>query len=199
MRKDHPNSRGTLKRLVLDMTDLSAVAAAADRVRASEARLHLLFNNASAQMSVHPQPVPPTAVTTSTNLTAAFTTDRSAQGHELHLAVNCLAHFVLTQRLTPLLAAAANSSPKHSVRVLWAAGAAMWPGDTYPGALRGGIPLDNLDYHLDRNPMYKSAFSKAGCYLLAVEYGRRHAQDGIVSVVSTPTHPLSISLSLVMP
>jgi NAD(P)-dependent dehydrogenase (short-subunit alcohol dehydrogenase family) len=66
----------------LDLSDLTQVAAFADRLVAEGRSLDVLVNNAGIMM-------PPRTLT--------------AQGHELQFGVNHLAHFALTARLLPLL------------------------------------------------------------------------------------------------
>lgn len=48
------------------------------------------------------------------------------------------------------------------------------------------MPLDNLDYKVDKSPELKYGVSKAGNYLHAVEYAKRVKGDGVISVALNP-------------
>jgi len=159
-----PASSGTLvfHHLVLD--DLSAVAESAHEFLAKEGRLDVLFNIAGV---MHP---PQGSVT--------------VQGYELQLGVHNLAPVLFTEMLTPLLEKTANAlaqeGKKDLVRVVWVSSlyAEM-------GSPKGGFDPDNIDYgKKDQSKYFKYSASKAGVYYQGVEYGRRHAGKGIVSVVS---------------
>lgn len=152
---------GRLEFLRLDLGDLEAVRRAADdfRARNDGRKLHVLFNNAGVMF-------PPKG-------------SKTAQGYELQLGTNCLGPFLLTKLLTPMLAETAKTAPKDQVRVVWLSSSAA--EHAIP---RGGIDLDNLDYHKDVLYILKYGASKAGNYYYATEYARRHREDGIVSVVS---------------
>jgi retinol dehydrogenase-12 len=50
----------------------------------------------------------------------------------------------------------------------------------------GGVPLNNLDYHDEKPGTFRYAVSKAGNYLLAVEYARRHRNEGVIGVPLNP-------------
>ncbi|KAJ9131726.1 NAD(P)-binding protein [Pleurostoma richardsiae] len=161
-----PASSGTLvfHHLVLD--DLSAVAESAHEFLAKEGRLDVLFNNAGV---MHP---PQGSVT--------------VQGYELQLGVHNLAPVLFTEMLTPLLEKTANAlaqeGKKDLVRVVWVSSlyAEM-------GSPKGGFDPDNIDYgKKDQSKYFKYSASKAGVYYQGVEYGRRHAGKGIVSVSLNP-------------
>lgn len=77
--------RGTVSFECFDMADQASIAGAADRLRATHARIDLLINNAGVMM-------PPQRKTT-------------ADGFELQIGTNHLGHFALTGRLLPLLQA----------------------------------------------------------------------------------------------
>lgn len=164
-----PASAGRLAFLPLDLADLSSIRATVDRFLAAEGkdgepRLHVLFNNAGV---MHP----PREVA------------RTAQGHELHLGVNCLGTFLLTALLTPTLAstAAAATSPPGSVRVIWVASSAVeFFGERGVG-IRPGPTTEALASGNQRYWM-----SKVGNWAHGVEYARRHRADGIVSVALNP-------------
>ncbi|ETS81130.1 hypothetical protein PFICI_06132 [Pestalotiopsis fici W106-1] len=166
IKKAVPGSRGDLVLLLLDLADLSNVQAAAKRFLSSESKLHVLFNNAGVMTGPNTSPT------------------ETAQGHELALGVNCVATFLFTKLLTPALVAAAKDEPVGSsaVRVVWLSSFGL---EAFAPEGRG-IDLNNLDYHIPREPIDRYGISKAGTWLLAVEYARRHKADGIVSVAINP-------------
>ncbi|KAI8716747.1 hypothetical protein NCS52_00969100 [Fusarium sp. LHS14.1] len=161
IRSRNPKSTGALKFLELDLSDLRSCSSAANRFLAAESRLDALFNNAGVLL-------PPQG-------------SKSAQGYELQLGTNCLGHFALTTKLTPLLQSTARTSPKGSVRVLWVSSSAA-----EAAAPKEGVPLDNLDYHLDESAMFKYGVSKAGNYFQAMEFAKRFGDNGIKSVAMNP-------------
>ncbi|KAL2680350.1 hypothetical protein Neosp_007947 [[Neocosmospora] mangrovei] len=130
IRSRNANSTCALKFLQLDLSDLCSCSNAADRFLAAESRLDALFNNAGVLL-------PPQG-------------SKTIQGYELQLGTNCLGHFALTKKLTPLLQSTARTSPKGSVRVLWVSSSAAEASTP-----KEGIPLDNLDYHLEESTMFK--------------------------------------------
>lgn len=151
---------GAIKFLHLDLNDLSTIKASADAFAAQERELHVLWNNAG----VGGVPV------------GNFT----KQGIEQHLGVNCIAPLLFTRLLLPQLRAAAATSPRGSVRIVWAS---SWMAEAQ--APRGGIDFSELPHGTkDRNRNYGT--SKAGNWLLAVEGARRFGDQGIVSVVQNP-------------
>ncbi|KAM0414703.1 hypothetical protein ACHAPT_013442 [Fusarium lateritium] len=162
IRSRNAKSTGALKFLQLDLSDLHSCSEAADRFLAAESRLDILFNNAGVLL-------PPQG-------------SKTAQGYELQLGTNCLGHFLLTKKLTPLLQSTARTSPKGSVRVLWVSSSAA-----EAGAPTEGVPLDNLDYHVDKPAMFKYGVSKAGNYFQAMGFAKRFAKDGITSVLARDT------------
>lgn len=135
-----------------------------------ETRLDVLFNNAGV---MHPADGSVTA-----------------QGYELQLGVNCLGSFLLTKLLTSILIATAKTQPEGKVRVVWVASSAAEMPYFSPA---GGMPMDNLDYHIPKDRMTKYAVSKAGNYFHGTEYARRYKADGIVSV---PLNPGNLSSDL---
>jgi retinol dehydrogenase-12 len=86
--------------LHLDLNDLSAVKASAEKFLSMETNLNILFNNAGAR-----------------NLNKGVNT---TQGYENHLGINTVAPFLFTRLLTPILAstAQAEKSTPGSVRVI---------------------------------------------------------------------------------
>ncbi|KAK8067216.1 estradiol 17 beta-dehydrogenase [Apiospora hydei] len=156
-------SGGELVPLQMDLADLPTVRSAAQAFLASESQLHGLFNNAGVMVGDH--------------------SGNTAQGHEEALGVNCIGPFLFTQLLTPALATAAKAQSAGTVRVVWVSGFGL-----EQCAPEGrGVDLDNLDYHDPKPGIERYGISKAGVWLLAVEYSRRHhAADGIVSVAINP-------------
>ncbi|CAJ2508128.1 Uu.00g093140.m01.CDS01 [Anthostomella pinea] len=157
-----PESRGELVFLPLDLADLAAVKTSAQEFLGQESKLHVLFNNAGVM-------IPPGDQTT-------------AQGYESQLGVNNVGTHLFTKLLTPTLIATAKSSTPNSVRVVWVASSAA----ESPIAPKGGVLMDNLDYHRATNNWSKYAISKAGNYLQGAEFARRHRADGVVSVPLNP-------------
>lgn len=97
---------------------------------------------------------------------------RSEDGFEHQMAVNYLAPFLLSEWLLPALRAAAPA------RII-----ILSSGAHHQATLR----LDDLDYRLrvyDRFEAYGHA--KLCANLLAVEYSRRHAGDGVTMTAVTP-------------
>lgn len=164
IKKSHPSSKGSLIFLHLDLNDLAAVKASAEKFLSIETKLHVLFNNAGVQ-----------------NLNHGANT---AQGFEHHLGINTVAPFLFTKLLTPLLAktAQAEKETPGSVRVIWVSS----QGTELNGLKSIGIDVDNLDYHKDTNDITKYAYSKVGNWLHGVEYARRHREDGIISISLNP-------------
>lgn len=165
----HPDSHGELVFLPLDLADLTTIRHSVDEFLAKEAKLHVLFNNAGVMN-------PPNG-------------SKTAQGYELQLGVNNLGTFLLTKLLTPTLVRTARAEPDapSSVRVVWVSSSAAEALQ----APRGGVDLSNLDYHVDKSPLDKYCISKAGNYLQAAEFARRHSGsggdgDGVVSVPLNP-------------
>ena len=103
---------------------------------------------------------------------------KTKQGYELQIGTNNLAPFLFTKLLTPILASTAKTSPPGAVRVVWVS-SSIAEGYSPPD----GVDMDNLDYKIDKNAWHKYSVSKAGNVLHSKEYAKRHAGDGIISVV----------------
>ncbi|KAF1840309.1 short-chain dehydrogenase [Cucurbitaria berberidis CBS 394.84] len=161
IKESHPTAQGALHYLHLDLNDLEGIKPSVEEFLSKEKRLDVLFNNAGVM-------VPPQG-------------SKTKQGYELQLGTNCVAPFLFTKLLTPLLAQTVKSSPAGSVRVIWVSSSAA-----HLGAPTGGVDLQNLDYHVDKWASQKYAVSKGGNVLHAVEFQRRYKQDGIVSVSLNP-------------
>ncbi|OAQ61207.1 short-chain dehydrogenase protein [Pochonia chlamydosporia 170] len=164
--QQHPSSKGKLKFLSLNLSDLSTIASSAETFLSQESRLDVLFNNAGVMM-------PPPG-------------SKTEQCHDLELGVNCLGPFLFTKLLTPILKKSAESAPKGSVRVVWvssSAADAMSPS--------GGVVLDNLDYKVDKNVYHKYGVSKAGNYFHATQFARLYKPDGVISIPLNPGNLLT--------
>jgi NAD(P)-dependent dehydrogenase (short-subunit alcohol dehydrogenase family) len=158
----YPDSVGILKSLIVDLGDLRTISTCASSFLAQESRLDVLFNNAG----VSRRPAGST----------------SAQGHELHMATNCLGPFLLTKLLLPILVRTAKSSPQASVRVVFASS-----GIIELLGPRGGLELSELvpgNFSKDSNRNYSS--SKAGDWFLASEFDKRIRKDGVLCVAQSP-------------
>jgi retinol dehydrogenase 12 len=149
--------------LHLDLGDLSTIKASASRFLEQESKLDILFNNAGVM-------TPPQG-------------SKTAQGYELQLGTNDLGHFLFTQLVTPALLNAAKSAPANSVRVIWVSSSAA---EFFTDRKDGGMPFDNLDYHVDKSAQYKYGVSKVGNYYHATEYQRRYGSQGILSIPLNP-------------
>ncbi|KAK8068470.1 short-chain dehydrogenase [Apiospora saccharicola] len=171
------SSTGKLVFVQLDLADLTTIKGTVKTFLDQESQLHVLFNNAGVM-----KPAPGTT---------------TVQGYEPQLGVNNVGTFLLTKLLTPTLAAtarreAATTNPGQ-VRVVWVSSSAA----EAPPSPTGGVPLDNLDYHKPMGWFPQYCISKAGNYLHASEYARRHGPnsnsnsspgsgDGILSVSLNP-------------
>ncbi|KAG6013826.1 hypothetical protein E4U43_007091 [Claviceps pusilla] len=162
IRAAHPSSKGRLEFLFVDLSDLTTITPAVQEFTAKEKRLDVLVNNAAVA-----QPG------------GVF---KGRQGYELHLVTNCLGPFLLTKALHPLLKQTAANSPPASVRVIWASSLATNLMSPAGGVMLGedGGPVDPW-FHFA-----KYGQSKAINLLYAVEFHRRYAADGILSVAFNP-------------
>lgn len=153
-----PKSKGALIFLKLDLDDLTTIKASAEEFIAKESRLDVLWNNAGVM-------VPPEG-------------SKTKQGYELQLGINNLGHFLFTHFLTPLLEKTAQTSAKDSVRVIWVSSSAA---DAAP---RPAVDLSNMDYSRKEGMWTLYMRSKAGSVIHSVEFARRTAGSGILSIVS---------------
>ncbi|PNP46859.1 hypothetical protein TGAMA5MH_01811 [Trichoderma gamsii] len=164
IKEAHPDSKGRLEFLLLDLADLSTIKASANAFLEKETRLDVLFNNAGIMRL--PKKAP----------------NRSKQDHEIMMAVNCFGPYLFTKLLHPVIESTAKSSPTGSVRVIWL-GSLM----IQLMAPKGGVDLDNLDYEkkmLDEYTRYSA--SKAGNLFIGSEWARRDADNGILHLTVNP-------------
>ena len=158
-----PNSAGSILFLKLDLNDLSTIKASAQSFLAKETKLNVLFNNAGL-MGVTPGPL------------------RTAQGYEVNLGTNVIAPFLFTKLLTPILVSTAKTEAPGAVRVVWTSSL----GTETTGEKSIGVSVDDIEALEKRPGMERYALSKAGDWLLGVEYARRFSKDGVISVPLNP-------------
>jgi len=145
----------------LDLADLESVRAFAEGFSADHAVLDILVNNAGVM-------APPCRMET-------------AQGFELQMGVNHLAHFALTGLLLPALLATPGS------RVVTVSSFAHEPG---------AIDFDDLQLK-DRYMPYRGySASKLANNLFMLELDRRLRRAGVASPISTGAHPGFASTNL---
>ena len=160
-----PKSSGSLVPLVLDLADLTTIKASADRFLNNETRLHTLFNNAGY-------------------MGPEKDAERTPQGYEMHLGVNCLGPFLFTKLLAPTLVATAKdeSVPPNTVRVVFLS---SFAAELF-AEKNVGIDMKNLDYHADKPAKYRYGVSKAADWAYAVELSRRYKGEGIIGLGVNP-------------
>ncbi|KAF1838384.1 retinol dehydrogenase 12 [Decorospora gaudefroyi] len=161
IKEQHGSSQGALHYLHLDLNDLEGIKPSVEAFLAKETRLDVLWNNAGVMM-------PPQG-------------SKTKQGYELQLGTNCVAPFLFTKLLTPLLVKTARREQSGSVRVVWVSSSAA-----HLGAPTGGVDMQNLDYKTEQHAGLKYSVSKGGNVLHALEFQRRYGEEGLVSVVLNP-------------
>ena len=82
---------------------------------------------------------------------------KTKQGYQLQLGTNCIGHFLFTRMLHLILAETAKEAPADSVRVVWTSS----NGAEFLSP-KGGVDIDNLDYHVEKSAWEKYGVSKAG-------------------------------------
>lgn len=155
-----PKSNGELIFLYLDLNDLTAVKKSAEDFLSKETKLHVLWNNAGVM-------IPPQG-------------SKTKQGYEEQLGINCVAPFLLTRLLTPLLVKTAQNAAPGSVRVIWVSSSAI--NRSPPG----GVNLNNMDYATDAGAWTKYGISKAGNYYYGTQFAKLYKNAGICSVSLNP-------------
>jgi retinol dehydrogenase-12 len=164
IKENAAESSGSLVFLFLDLSDLTTIKATAESFLGLENKLHVLFNNAGVMM-----------------LDKGLSS-KTAQGYEIHLGVNNIGTFLFTKFLTPILVRTARAEPPNTVRVVWVASS----GTEFLAHKGVGVSLENLDYHIEKDPMERYAISKAGNWAHGVEFAKRYKAAGVVSILLNP-------------
>lgn len=159
IKKAVPASKGELVSLKLNLSDLRDVREAASIFLSRESKFHILFNNAGVMVGAG--------------------ANKTAQGYEEAMGVNCVGTYLFTKLLTPALIAGAKSEPVGTVRVVWLSSFGLEQFAPEGGSL-------DMDAYPPDVPIERYGLSKVGAWLLAVEYARRHGSDGVVSVAINP-------------
>ena len=157
IKEAHPNSKGDLVFLRLELDDLTTIKKSAEEFLAKESRLDVLWLNAGVM-------VPPQG-------------SKTKQGYELQLGINNLGHYLFATLLQDLLVSTAKTAPKASVRVIWVSSSAA---DAAP---KPAIDFDNMDYHREEGIWMKYGRSKAGNVIHSAEFVRQTEGTGIISLV----------------
>ena len=165
IKQQHPESKGKLGFLKLDLSDLATIKPTVQQFLDREAKLHILINNAGVLNCPRDK--------------------RTPQGHQMEMGTNCLGHLLLTKLLTPTLAATAREDGEH-VRVVWTSSFGV---DV--AAPHGGMDLEEVKARKGSwFGFSRYAVSKTGNYFHALEYAKEHRRDGIISMVSSTLRPL---------
>ncbi|RDW81912.1 hypothetical protein BP6252_03024 [Coleophoma cylindrospora] len=153
---------GRLESMVVDLADLKTIKPAVERFLKKEDRLDVLFNNAGVMM-------PPVG-------------SKSKDGHDLEIATNCLAPYLLTHLLEDILRrTAASASEFGRVRIVWVS--SLLYMDTAYGGMSfdaNGVPV------ILKKPMENYMRTKVGNAWLAAEFAERVGEAGIMSVSVHP-------------
>ncbi|KAG9236436.1 hypothetical protein BJ875DRAFT_227448 [Amylocarpus encephaloides] len=179
MKSLFPDSRGSLVYLHLDLNDLSTIKSSAEEFLKAEKQLDVLWNNAGLMIPAQGS--------------------KTKQGTELQLGTNCVAPWLFTRFLTPVLRETARvrkgeGGEEGGVRVVWVSSSAA--AKLSP---QGGVEMDNLDYGRERSAWVKYGVSKAGNILHGWEYGRRAGGEGGVLSVSLDPGNLKTDLYKSLP
>ena len=154
-------TKGQLRSLIIDLADLTTISKAVNTFLKQESRLDVLFHNAGIAQ------VAPGSV--------------SAQGFEAHMGTNCLAPYLLTKLLLPILMSTAKSASPVSTRVVFTSSSIVEFGP------KGGLSLDELQpgkHGKDKAQNY--AASKAGNWFLAAGFDKQLRKHGIICVTQNP-------------
>ncbi|KFZ03052.1 hypothetical protein V502_11281 [Pseudogymnoascus sp. VKM F-4520 (FW-2644)] len=155
---------GELKSMVVDLADMTTLKPAAEKFMREESRLDVLVHNAAVM-------TPPAG-------------SKNMHGHDLEVGTNCLAPYVLTILLEPIISrtATAPGTQPLSVRIVWVV--SMLQGGTLPGAMQ--FDKDGAPVILEKPFMGNYLQSKAGSAWLADEFAKRLGSKGVLSISIHP-------------
>jgi retinol dehydrogenase 12 len=120
----------------------------------------------------------------------------SPQGHDLEMVTNCVAPYLLTKLLEPIMVKTAATSPQFSVRIIFVvslmqffnpATAMAFHADGTPQVLPG-------DNYMQSRPGDNYMQTKVGGTWLAAEFSNRLGGKGIMSLVSVKENKLHLIL-----
>ncbi|KAG4417857.1 hypothetical protein IFR04_008994 [Cadophora malorum] len=151
---------GTVKRLILDLTDLTSVKPAVESFAAQESKLDVLWNNAG--------------------IGSAPVGTKTKQGYEVLMGTNALGPYLLTKLLLPYIQNAAKIAQPNSVRIVWAGSPTIETNTP-----KGGLDLEELSSP-SKDQIHNYGISKLGNWFLASEISKQVSKDGIVSIAQNP-------------
>ncbi|KAH0605720.1 uncharacterized protein H6S33_004177 [Morchella sextelata] len=168
------NSKGTIKFIYVDLSDLSTIKPAAEEILAQTERLDVVWHNAGI---------------------CKVKADQTKQGLELNLSVNTIAPWLLQSFLTPLMSKTSEmpSTQKDSVRVIWV-GSSGHANSPY----NGGILWEDINFqngwHGNRmeallrqeDTFWKYGQSKTANIAVGIEAAKRWAGKGVLSLTADP-------------
>ncbi|KAK5651382.1 hypothetical protein OQA88_12539 [Cercophora sp. LCS_1] len=155
---------GVLKFLCLDLMDLATIKTAAEEFAKQETCLDVLW----LQAGIGARSVPPLT--------------KTKQGLDAFIGAHCVAHLFLAELLLPQLREAAKIQIPGTVRLVWTASSLAELATS-----NGGIEMDRLDGI--GIPIRDYAASKAGNWILGIEFGRRHGGDTKAPILSVTQNP----------
>ncbi|KAH9836617.1 NAD-P-binding protein [Rhodofomes roseus] len=146
--------------LELDLSSLASVRRAAEEFMSKEKELHVLFNNAGVMW-------PPRELLT-------------ADGYDLQFGTNVVGHFFFTKLLIPALVAGKETSPDHHARIVTTSSGAAYGYTLNFDAIKDSPARRSMM----TNTLYSQ--SKFGNVVVAREFAKRYADQGIVSTSCNP-------------
>lgn len=157
-------SKGDIKFIPLDLSDLTTIKPAAAAFATQETKLDVLWNNAGVGAC------PPGSKTT--------------QGYELLMGTNALGHYLFTHLLLSHLKAAAKTAPAGSVRIVFTGSVATEGASDLAGFSSSSLSSS----HEDMDPRKSYSNSKIANWFLASSFANLvgEGKDGIVSVCINP-------------
>ncbi|RFU31732.1 hypothetical protein B7463_g4599, partial [Scytalidium lignicola] len=161
IKKKYPKSAGRLEFLLLDLDDLTTLKKSAKTFLAKEDRLDVLWNNAGVMM-------PPAG-------------SKTKQGYELQIGTNCLAPYLWTELLLPIMRKTVLTAPANAVRIIFL-GSFM----TELYTPKGVINFKDINHEKGGKRPEIYAQSKIGNIYLATEYAKRNEGDGILYISLNP-------------